>query len=92
MRIFGVDRCGGPEVQRFHDVTPPPADPGTVRIRVLAAGVNPADVKVRACMWPRATAGRTASARRPAQADRMRRSTRSSTAWASRPSPERSRW
>ncbi len=48
MRIYGFDEYGGPGVQRFHDAEQPPLREGTVRIRTVAAGVNPADVKVRA--------------------------------------------
>lgn len=47
MRIFGFEGYGGPEVQGFHQVPEPVTDEATVRIEVVAAGVNPADVKVR---------------------------------------------
>lgn len=47
MRIYGFDEYGGPGVQRFHEVEEPPVREGCVRIRTAAAGVNPADVKVR---------------------------------------------
>src|SRR5699024_790940 len=47
MHIFGFEDYVGPEVQGFHRVPVPTVGPETIRIRVLAAGVNPADVKVR---------------------------------------------
>ncbi|SMY10754.1 NADP-dependent oxidoreductase [Brevibacterium jeotgali] len=47
MRIYGFDEYGGPGVQHFHEVEEPPLRDGCVRIRTAAAGVNPADVKVR---------------------------------------------
>lgn len=47
MRIFGFEAYGGPEVQDFHEVPVPVCGERSVRIEVLAAGVNPADVKVR---------------------------------------------
>ncbi|MDF8263966.1 NADP-dependent oxidoreductase [Luteipulveratus flavus] len=47
MRIFGFDEYGGPEVARELDVPDPVVAPGQVLIRTRAAGVNPADVKVR---------------------------------------------
>jgi NADPH:quinone reductase-like Zn-dependent oxidoreductase len=46
--VFGFTEYGGPEVARFLRVpTPTRAEPGTVLVRMRAAGVNPADVKVR---------------------------------------------
>ena len=47
MRMFGFDRFGGPEVQGFFDVEDPVVGPRQVLISLVAAGVNPADVKVR---------------------------------------------
>lgn len=47
MRIFGFERYGGPEVQRFFEVPPPERRDGTVLVAMRAAGVNPADIKVR---------------------------------------------
>lgn len=46
-RIFGFTRYGGPEVQQYLTVPAPELRPGTVRIRLRAAGINPGDVKVR---------------------------------------------
>lgn len=47
IRIFGFTRYGGAEVQRHLTVPAPQLRPGTVLIRLRAAGVNPGDVKVR---------------------------------------------
>ncbi|HKX66075.1 MAG TPA: NADP-dependent oxidoreductase [Intrasporangium sp.] len=47
MRIFGFERYGGPEVQRFFEVPTPERRDGTVLVAMRAAGVNPADIKVR---------------------------------------------
>lgn len=47
MRMFGFDRYGGPEVQGFFEVPNPRPGPGQVLIGLIAAGINPADVKVR---------------------------------------------
>lgn len=48
MRIYGFDEYGPAEVEHFADVPDPVAAPGTVLVRTTAAGVNPADIKVRA--------------------------------------------
>ncbi|GAA4552659.1 NADP-dependent oxidoreductase [Pseudonocardia xishanensis] len=47
MKAYGLENYGGPEV--MHEVTLPEehAGAGQVRIRVAAAGVNPADTQVR---------------------------------------------
>lgn len=37
---------GGPEVLEVRDVAEPHAGPGEVRVRVLAAGLNPVDWKL----------------------------------------------
>lgn len=47
MRIYGFASYGGPEVQQFMDVEDESLRPGTVLIQTVAAGVNPADIKVR---------------------------------------------
>ena len=47
MRIFGFAAYGGPEVQRHLDVPDPEVGPGQVLVQMTAAGVNPADIKVR---------------------------------------------
>ncbi|WP_033217408.1 NADP-dependent oxidoreductase [Kitasatospora phosalacinea] len=46
-KAFGFVAYGGPEQQGFLDRPTPVPGPGTVRIRVVAAGVNPADWKKR---------------------------------------------
>ena len=46
-KAFGFVGYGGPEQQEFLDRPTPVPGPGTLRIRVVAAGVNPADWKRR---------------------------------------------
>lgn len=45
-RRVEFSQFGGPEVLRIVDVEPPQPGPGEVRVRVLAAGINPYDSKV----------------------------------------------
>lgn len=47
MRIYGFESYGGPEVEGFLEVPEPAPRPGTVLVETIAAGVNPADIKVR---------------------------------------------
>ena len=47
MQIFGFGSFGGPEVAGYLDVPVPRAEPGKVLVEMVAAGVNPADIKVR---------------------------------------------
>ncbi|MBP0454089.1 NADP-dependent oxidoreductase [Kitasatospora sp. RG8] len=47
MKAVTVPRFGGPEVLRVTEVPTPSARPGEVRVRVYAAGVQPADLAVR---------------------------------------------
>lgn len=47
MRAVGVTRAGGPDVLAVVEVPLPVPRPGQVRIRVHAAGVNPADFGIR---------------------------------------------
>ncbi|GAA2118554.1 hypothetical protein GCM10009759_65930 [Kitasatospora saccharophila] len=47
VKAFGFVGYGGPEQQEFLDRPTPAPGPGTLRIRVVAAGVNPADWKKR---------------------------------------------
>jgi NADPH:quinone reductase-like Zn-dependent oxidoreductase len=47
MRAVVFDEFGGPEVLRLTDVEEPFPGPGQVKIEVRAAGVNPADGKLR---------------------------------------------
>ncbi len=47
MRAFVLERYGGPESARLRDMPEPVAQPGDVRIRVAAAGLNPVDYKIR---------------------------------------------
>lgn len=48
MKAIQFKEYGGPEVLQLVDVEEPHAGPGQVRIAVRAAGVNPADYKLRA--------------------------------------------
>ena len=47
VKAIGVTRFGGPEALEVVEIPAPHAGPGEVRIRVRAAGVNPADVVLR---------------------------------------------
>ncbi|MFI9332214.1 NADP-dependent oxidoreductase [Kitasatospora sp. NPDC052868] len=47
MKAVTVPEFGGPEVLRVAEVPTPSAGPGEVRVRVYAAGVQPADLAVR---------------------------------------------
>ncbi|SDH06150.1 NADPH:quinone reductase [Lentzea fradiae] len=47
MKAITYTEFGGPEVLRFGEVEEPHAGPGQVRLRVVAAGVNPLDHKIR---------------------------------------------
>ncbi|ADG78132.1 Alcohol dehydrogenase GroES domain protein OS=Tsukamurella paurometabola (strain ATCC 8368 / DSM/ CCUG 35730 / CIP 100753 / JCM 10117 / KCTC 9821 / NBRC 16120 / NCIMB 702349 / NCTC 13040) OX=521096 GN=Tpau_1508 PE=4 SV=1 [Tsukamurella paurometabola] len=48
MRVIGFEHPGGPEVLRWFDVPEPAVRPGQVKVRVVAAAVNPSDVVARA--------------------------------------------
>jgi NADPH:quinone reductase-like Zn-dependent oxidoreductase len=48
MKAYGFTRYGGPETETFLDLPIPEPGPGELLVRVTAAGVNPADWKVRA--------------------------------------------
>ncbi|HEY3376287.1 MAG TPA: NADP-dependent oxidoreductase [Armatimonadota bacterium] len=47
MKAIRIHKFGGPEALTYEDVPEPQAGPGEIRIRVMAAGVNPVDWKVR---------------------------------------------
>lgn len=47
MKAIRIHEFGGPEVLKYEDVPEPRPGPGEIRIRVIAAGVNPMDWKVR---------------------------------------------
>jgi NADPH:quinone reductase-like Zn-dependent oxidoreductase len=47
MKAVRMHQFGGPDVLQFEDAPEPQAGPGEIRIRVIAAGVNPADWKMR---------------------------------------------
>ena len=47
MKAIRIHEFGGPEVLKYEDVPDPQPGPGEIRIRVIAAGVNPMDWKVR---------------------------------------------
>jgi NADPH:quinone reductase-like Zn-dependent oxidoreductase len=47
MRMLGFQRYGGPEVMEHLEAPDPVPGPGQVLVRMTAAGVNPADIKVR---------------------------------------------
>ncbi|WP_426243305.1 NADP-dependent oxidoreductase [Nocardioides sp. LHG3406-4] len=47
MRIYGFTSYGGPDVQAHLDVPEPEVGSGQLLVEMTAAGVNPADIKVR---------------------------------------------
>jgi NADPH:quinone reductase-like Zn-dependent oxidoreductase len=47
MKAIRIHEFGGPEVLKYEDIPEPKPGPGEIRIRVIAAGVNPMDWKVR---------------------------------------------
>jgi NADPH2:quinone reductase len=53
VRALVYDRTGPADVLRVEDVERPEPGPGEVRVRVLASGINPTDVKTRAGVTPR---------------------------------------
>jgi NADPH:quinone reductase-like Zn-dependent oxidoreductase len=52
MRAVTVAEPGGPEVLRLSEVADPVAGPGEVLIRVVAAGLNGADLSQRRGFYP----------------------------------------
>lgn len=47
MKAIRIHEFGGPDVLKYEDVPEPQPGPGEIRIRVIAAGVNPVDWKAR---------------------------------------------
>ena len=47
MKAIVFDRFGGPEVLRLTDIDLPVPGPGQIRLKVVTAGVNPLDHKIR---------------------------------------------
>jgi NADPH:quinone reductase-like Zn-dependent oxidoreductase len=47
MKAIMIHEFGGPEVLKYEDVQEPQPGPGEIRIKIIAAGVNPMDWKVR---------------------------------------------
>ncbi|GAS93780.1 putative Zn-dependent alcohol dehydrogenase [Mycolicibacterium canariasense] len=47
MKVIGFSVPGGPEVLQAFDIAEPPVGPNQVRVRVLAAAVNPTDAVTR---------------------------------------------
>lgn len=52
MKAITYTEFGGPEVLRLEEVEEPHAGPGQVRLKVLAAAVNPLDHKIRSGWMP----------------------------------------
>lgn len=52
MKAVLYRRTGGPEVLSWDDIETPEAGPGEVRVRVLAAGVQPIDCAIRSGVTP----------------------------------------
>lgn len=47
MKAIRIHEFGGPDVLRYEDIPESQPGPGEVRVRVIAAGVNPIDWKIR---------------------------------------------
>lgn len=47
MKAVRIHEFGGPEVLKYEDIPEPRPGPGEIRIRIIAAGVNPMDWKIR---------------------------------------------
>ena len=47
MKAIRIHEFGGPEVLKYEDVHEPQPGPGEIRIKIIAAGVNPIDWKIR---------------------------------------------
>jgi len=47
MKAIRIHEFGGPEVLKYEDIPEPQPGPGEIRIRIIAAGVNPMDWKIR---------------------------------------------
>ncbi len=47
MKAVRIHEFGGPDVLKYEDVPVPQPGPGEIRIKVIAAGVNPVDWKIR---------------------------------------------
>jgi len=47
MKAIRIHEFGGPEVLKYEEVPEPQPGPGEIRIRIIAAGVNPIDWKIR---------------------------------------------
>jgi NADPH:quinone reductase-like Zn-dependent oxidoreductase len=47
MKAIRIHEFGGPEVLKYENVPEPQPGPGEIRIKIIAAGVNPMDWKVR---------------------------------------------
>ena len=52
MRQLVITRYGPPEVLAVREAPDPPVIPGSVRIRVAAAGINFSDVMARQGLYP----------------------------------------
>ena len=47
MKAIRIHESGGPEVLKYEDIHEPQPGPGEIRIKIIAAGVNPIDWKIR---------------------------------------------
>jgi len=56
MKAMRIHEFGGPEVLQFEELPTPEPNDGEVRIRVMAASVNPVDYKIREGGYPRVKA------------------------------------
>lgn len=52
MRAIVMTAFGGPEVLRLTDIPEPEPEHGQIRVRLYAAGVNPAEAYIRTASMP----------------------------------------
>ncbi|AKB35302.1 Bifunctional protein: zinc-containing alcohol dehydrogenase [Methanosarcina siciliae C2J] len=50
MKAIRIHEFGGTEVMKYEDIPQPQPGPGEIRIRIIAAGINPMDWKIRSGM------------------------------------------
>lgn len=55
MKAIRISQFGGPEIMSLQDVDTPEPEAGEVLVKVIAAGINPVDYKIREGQYPQVT-------------------------------------